>query len=425
MKRLTLLTAILLARPVAAQDIRYETDEQCGCDILYVDGIETTKETDSDGTVRYGFRREDGRVIVPNRYKYADTFHGAYCKVWLEDTLCGLIDTTGREILPCIYRAVQYPSENRIVIQYNNRLGYTDLSGNIVIPPQYYEATPFSEERAAVVLMIDEFTFRCTYIDTLGRQLFDPVFESALPYIDGYAPIRRYDRWGMIDRQGNEVLTTKYEYLSTADHGTFFAGDEFGMALFDYSFLPLTPFHYKPSTLTFDNRIGVERNGKYGFLDPSGREAIPCIYDETSPFRLGRAMVRIGEHYGIIDTAGNYILPLEYESRVNSRNKYTYHDSLALVEKNGRLGYVDLDGNLAIPMHFSDAFPFREGLAAVMFNNLWGYIDTRGDIYLPFIFNIASPFEYGRAEIIFDGQIRYIDRKGRCVKNCGNIVAFR
>ena len=274
-------------------------------------------------------------------------------------------------------------------------------------------------------IVFDEFTVLCTYIDTNGRQLFDAIYQNTMPYKDGYAPVYRYDRWGIIDRDGKEMLPNIYEHLSTADHGTFFAGDEYGMALFDYTFKPLTPFHYQPITTVSDRRIGVLRNDKYGFLDLRGKEAIPCIYDEIGRFHLGRAMVRLGDRYGIIDTTGTLVLPLQYQNSKKSAHLYTYHDSLALVEQNGHFGYVNLQGQLTIPFHFTAAFPFHEGLAPVQHNGRWGYIDTHGDIYLPFIFDIASPFEYGRAEIIYNGDIRYIDRSGRCVKNCGGIIAFR
>lgn len=420
-----LVSLVLLVSTAAAQDIRYETDEQCGCDIVYVDGIETTKETDSTGTTRYGFRREDGRIIVPNRYLYVDRFYGAYCRVWSDDSLAGLIDTNGREVVPCQYDAVDHPSEGRIAVVRGGLSGFTDLQGNLIIPARYANASSFSEGRASVAVILDSFTVLCTYIDTLGTPLFDPIYQSALPYRDGYAAVYRYDRWGMIDREGNQVLPNIYEQISTADHGIFFAGDEWGMTLFDYSFKPLTPQHYLPITTVSDRRIGVLRGDKYGFLDLKGHEAIPCIYDEIGRFHLGRAMVRLGDRYGIIDTTGTLILPLQYHNSKQKSGLYTYRDSLALVEQDGQYGYVDLQGRLAIPFHFNGAFPFSQGLASVRVGSHWGYIDTRGDIYLPFIFDIASPFEHGRAEIIFNGDIRYIDRQGRCVKNCGGIISFR
>lgn len=424
---------------VWGQKITYDTDTTCGCDIYYIDGIQTTRE----GNL-YGFKRSDGRVIVPNIFRYVDQFSNGYCRVWVDDPdyptqpnqdpplLAGLIDSTGRQVVPCLYDAVGLPSSNRIAVVKDNLTGYTDLSGDIVIPIQYYNASHFVQNRAAVGLIIDSFFTFYTFIDTLGRQLFPPVFQNAHPFTDGFAPVRRYDRWGIIDTLGNEIITIQHENLTIPDHYTLFAGDSLGMALYA---LPhgnnqtknnqLTPPYYFPATAVSENRIGVYRDGKQGFLNLQGDEIIPCIYDEIGLFSHGRAFVRKGDSCGIIDTLGNIILPLQYQDRTPKGMKYVYYDSLALVEQNGRLGFVDLQGNLAIPFYFQEAYNFSEGLAAVRKDGFWGYVDTHGDIFLPFIFDIASPFRYGRADVYFQGRYHAIDRKGRCVKNCNGIISFR
>ena len=88
----TISTIITIATilPIHAQNTRYETDSTCGCDILYVDGIQTTREGN-----RYGFKRDDGTVLAPNIYLHVGEFSNGYCRVWLEDSLCGLISASG------------------------------------------------------------------------------------------------------------------------------------------------------------------------------------------------------------------------------------------------------------------------------------------------------------------------------------------
>lgn len=436
MKHLFPTIACLLTLGVHAQEITYAVDTSCGCDILYVDGIQTTK----DGNL-YGFRRNDGTLIAPNIYRYVDQFSHGYCRVWVDDTtvvtppgvdpplLAGLIDSTGHQVVPCIYHAVDLPSSRRIAVIKDGLLGYTDLQGNIVIPLQYPDASSFVQNRAAVGVIVDSAFLFYTFIDTLGHQLFPPVYQNARPFLDGYAPVRRYDRWGIIDTLGQPVIPTVYEYLSTPDHGTLFAGDSAGMAFFNLSnpdrSRPLTDFVYHPITLLSQGRIGVSRNGKQGFIDPQGNEVIPCIYDEIGRFRQGRSLARIGDSCGIIDTLGRIILPLQYEDRTPKGMKYVYYDSLALVERHGRLGYVDLDGRLVVPLVLEEAYQFSEGLASVKKDGLWGYIDSNGDLFLPFIFDIAAPFRWGRADVYFNGRTLSIDHNGRCVKNCKGIISFR
>lgn len=416
----TLLILLMLVAPLRAQDVRYNYDEQCGCDILFVDGIETTR----DGK-RYGFRLEDGTQIVPNIYLYVDRFRDGYCKVMPEDTLCGLIDRTGATVVPCIYQDVAYPSDGRVLVTRGDKMGFTDLQGREVIPTTLRYAGSFSEGCAPVVVEADSGRWGCTFIDTMGRILFPPTFDNLQPFTCGYALVCREGKWGVMDHQGNIVLPIVYDQVSTAFDTLLFAGTARGMALFDKQMHQLTEPVYTTTRGISDDRILVERDGRQGFLDRTGREVIPCIYDEVGPFNLCRAVVRIGDRFGIIDTAGRIVLPIEYESKSPYGRKYTYHDSLALVEKDGRLGYVDLDGNLAIPFYFDNAYHFTEGLASVCRDGMWGYIDTHGDLFLPLVFDIALPFEWGRAEVIYQGIVRKMDRRGRCVKNCKGIIAWR
>ncbi|MBQ9417602.1 MAG: WG repeat-containing protein [Bacteroidales bacterium] len=417
---LVALAALLCPLAAAAQTVEYVDDEACGCELVFIDGIQTT----TDGTL-YGFRRADGTTIAPNRYAYVDHFHGDYCKVYLDRSHCGMIDREGNEIVPCLYSDLDYPAEGRILAISEGRMGHLNMRGEVVIPLQYRQAGNFSEGLAPVLIDLDSFSIACTFIDTNGQQVFPPIYQNVMPFCEGYAPVRRYDRWGLIDHTGREVLPTRYEEMTTPQNGHFFTGDSAHWALFDYSMQPLTPFVYDWTAAEADRRIPVRRNGKYGFLDPSGHEVIPCIYDLTGIFRLGRTMVKLADHYGIIDTTGRIILPIDYDDRTPTGMKYMYYDSLALVEKDGKLGFVDLEGHLSIPFYFEGAYHFSEGLACVKHKGAWGYIDTHGEVYIPFAFQYASPYEWGRAEVVYDGNVSHIDRRGKCVKNCKGIIAWR
>lgn len=416
------LTLMLLALPLAslAQEVKILEDEKCGCDIFLVDGIETTREGD-----RYGFRLEDGTVIVPNIYRFVGQFNQGYCKVQLDYDSVGLIDRTGRLIVPCIYSDVDLPSEGRILVVKNGLIGYTDLDGNEVIPPRFPKASSFSEGTASVYLYTDSLGTHCNYIDTMGRIIFPTDYNNVLPFTGGYAPVSINGLCGMIDHSGRVVLPIMYEMVTNISEGIFFAGTPGALALFDTRMEPITDFIYEEVTDPIEGRILVKRNEKYGFLDLKGNEVVPCIYDETGIFKSGRTLARLGNYYGIIDTNNRIILPIEYDNRTPKGMKYMYYDGLALVEKDGKLGYVDLDGNLAIPFYFEEAFQFSEGLAAARFNGLWGYVDTKGDIYMPFIFDAATPYNYGRAEVIYQGNVSKVNRKGKCVRNCKGIIAWR
>lgn len=60
--------------------------------------------------------------------------------------------------------------------------------------------------------------------------------------------------------------------------------------------------------------IKIRHNGKYGFCSRYGDYAVPCVYDYAGQFEDGLCVVGISERFGIIDTAGSTIVPLEHES---------------------------------------------------------------------------------------------------------------
>ncbi|MBP5536691.1 MAG: WG repeat-containing protein [Bacteroidales bacterium] len=421
---LILLLSLLSAMTLRAQgdhDIQVIDDEACGCELYFIDGIQTTQQ---DG--RFGFKRADGTVIVPNKYMFVDKFHGNYCIVYTDYYQTGIIDRTGREIAPCIYQDITYPSEGLIRVQRDGFFGYLDTTGRTVIESQYYSASGFFDGLAAVAVSPDSGeTLVFGFIDTAARWVIQPRFQYAMPFTEGRAVVKEYDRYGMIDRTGREVLPIKYDYVSMLENGRFFALDPAldRLALFSKK-KALTKFVYQDVLGYSEGLYLVVRDSLYGFIDDRGREVIPCIYSSATPMKDGFAHVSIRGRNGIIDRRGHVLLPLEYDDSGFRSEAYVFYEGLALVEKDGRYGYVDTKGNVVIPIKYESGYKFTEGIAPVSLKGSWGYIDHQGNTAIPFVFVAASPFEYGRAEVVFRGEVYKINPQGKCLKNCHGVKFF-
>ncbi|HZR28187.1 MAG TPA: WG repeat-containing protein [Terriglobales bacterium] len=99
-----------------------------------------------------------------------------------------------------------------------------------------------------------------------------------------------------------------------------------------------------------------------------------------------------------------------------------FFDGLRIVtQKDGRCGYVDAAGKLAIPARFTYCGVFSEGLAGVQFNNRmgtnmnYGVIDRQGKIVIPARFQYVGEFVEGIAPARKDrrGKCGYIDHRGK------------
>ena len=416
MKHLILFSLCFFALTAlnAQEKVEYVDDEECGCELVFIDGIQTTQDGE-----RFGFKREDGTVIVPNKYLFVDYFHGPYCKVYLNYDSCGLINRNGEEIIPCIYTNVYYPTDDMIMVDSSNLFGFFDTLGHQRIPFLYRAASSFNEGLAVVAVDIDSNLVQYGYIDHDGNTVIAPQYDYAFPFFEGVAVVKQYERYGMINRQNKEVFPIKFEILTSMFEGRVFAGDDEGLAMYDNHFRQLTKPVYSALVGKTEGRILVMRDNKYGYLDENGKEVIPCQYDQAGLFKDDRAYVSQGGKWGIINSNGKAILPIEYDNSGYRAEAYIYHDSLALIEKDGRYGYCDMEGRPVIWPCFENAYQFTDGLAPVQLGR-WGYIDTKGDFFISPIFDMASPFEYGRSEVVYQGEIHKMNTKGRCVKNCNN-----
>ena len=417
-KTLLLLTFTLLLTPLlrAQEKVEYVDDEECGCELVFIDGIQTTQDGD-----HFGFKREDGTIIVPNKYLFVDHFHGNYCKVYMNYDSCGLINREGEEVIPCIYHDVAYPTDGMIMVTTpeDGLYGYYDTLGIQRIPCQYRAASSFNEGLAVVGVDIDSTLVQYGFIDHDGKMVIEPQYDYAFPFYEGFSVVKKYERYGMINRANREVFPIKFEILTSMFEGLLFAGDDEGLAMYNNRFQQLTEPVYTYLVGKTEGRILVMRDGKFGYLDSTGREVIPCQYDQAGLFDQARTYVSLNNKWGIIDTNGHTVLPIEYDNSGYRSEAYRYHDGLALIEKDKRYGYCDLEGRPVIWPCFENAYQFTDSLAPVKLG-MWGYINTKGDFFIPPIFDIASPFEYGRSEVVYMGEVHKMNTEGRCVKNCKN-----
>lgn len=88
---------------------------------------------------------------------------------------------------------------------------------------------------------------------------------------------------------------------------------------------------------------------------------------------------------------------------------------LALVEKDGKHGYVNKEGKVIVPLIYDEGMAFFEGKAGVMLNNKWGFIDSTGaEIVKPQYSEVYS-YNEGMAVVSKGDSWGFIDEKGNLV----------
>ena len=112
-------------------------------------------------------------------------------------------------------------------------------------------------------------------------------------------------KYGAIDKNNNEVVPFKYDYMGVFSDG--FAWVKIGdfYSYIDKTGKEITPFKYKRAGFFNEGLAFVSvkdnlGNLLYGFIDGTGKEIIPPVYSWAGDFENGEALVKLdGEHFYI------------------------------------------------------------------------------------------------------------------------------
>ncbi len=323
------------------------------------------------GDLKGFVRRITGEQVIPCQYDPFQYYYfkGDYCAVMHCDTDVAdgwiLIDRTGREIqLPenCYltghiatvedglipvwltvpedeeenYDENDWFEEDNDEEEWDEKslCGYIDLEGNLIIEPQYNWAYSFHEGRACVVVdqeyeqtavITSENEVVAVFPDSANRLGSSSQYNHGLLQLAHYTEDDDLAYIAFFNRSGEEVFRLEAENL-------YNALDPFsnGIALY----LTGTEDPYGGYT---DERCGIF-SIEGGILTPPVFATSESIaYRDFSEELLHLTEADSGK-VGFIDITGKWVIPPQYDSAASFR------DGLALVEKDGKLMYIDHSG---------------------------------------------------------------------------------
>ena len=231
-------------------------------------------------------------------------------------------------------------------------------------------------------------------------QVIPFLYDDVRSFSGGVAAASINDKWGIIDKAGNNVGVID-EQVSTREPVGFFNWDYYraqneseGLKLDSddnghqvaYFFIDkrtgkiiyvcskIRGFSEGMAAVCQSNefwdgfRIRRKSSARWGFIDRTGKEVIELKYNAAGDFHEGLAAVMIGGKWGYIDKTGEPIVSLKYS------DAQPFFEGAALIRLNGRYGFINKEGDKLVPIKYEDARSFSEGLAAVKLNGKWGFI---------------------------------------------------
>lgn len=272
--------------------------------------------------------------------------------------------------------------------------GYVNQAGQVVIPFKYRMADDFYAGVAQV-------SYR-----SLPKNDDDSPAEEAM----------------LIDKKGKEYrLSSEYGNIRSFTEGMAIVCNDSRMCQGKYGFIDTTGREICP--LKYDQvwefseglaavNVGASecQGGKWGFIDRTGKEVIPLIYDyvgmidsgyDLFGFQFGRAIVGIGEESFYIDKKGatTKIPPRKDSEPVDFG--YMNHENPIRIEENGKYGFRDEQGLIIVPPKYDWVSHFYQGITIlpVRLGGKQAYLNAAGKEITPFKYDDAREFYDGCAVV--------------------------
>ncbi len=334
----------------------------------------------------FGFVDEQGRVVMPPQFAYADGFYGNYASVKVvsevsSQFLEGLIDTDGQWVVYPDKSVLlsEYAGHGLYVVERNGKCGFLDVDTGFFSGYLYDGASDYSTSNLVLV----EIDGKDGYADRQTGEIRIPcIYDSGWllgTFEDGYATVASQDgETLLIDENGKEYR---------APDGTTIYGRRFS-----------------------DGLCVVEdkESGLFGYMDPEGNLVIPAVYRRAGEFIHGKAYVDPKDSYI------TYELDLEGNLRLEKRREYISEDMYCIAQGKDTLAVFGAEDELLFTLTVPNLFDITVSSADEV---MWYRVETNDKDY--FRYGLVSRQGEILTEPVFDRRfgegIEYMDfQEGLC-----------
>ena len=173
---------------------------------------------------------------------------------------------------------------------------------------------------------------------------------------------------------------------------------------------------YNPLNNQHINAILVRKNGKQGLIDSVGNEIVPAVYSDI--WKTAKSDSVEVNAWGVRFANSNVWVKLSpkyshcFHRSLDSRNLGIQDRFIAV--RNGKVGFVNRFDDEVIEAKYQHVWNFYNGRAAVQQNNKVGLIDLNGKVVVPIIYKGVTYFDKGVALAMpGNGKTIFIDTTGQ------------
>lgn len=338
---------------------------------------------DNCGITKWGLVNNEGQVLLPLEYEFINVYPNnmiafakdrtLFCLArWKSSSLITLdytnvsflmdrfikVKTASNLLLIDVNKDVEYRiscddiqfmrdgyDENYLMIKRNGKYGCIQLCGDTVkyVTDCLYDDIYRFQNEMACVRKGDFYGA----IDRHGKLIVSCVYLDEIRFDKyGYAEVfSRTKGLGIIDKKGNQFCGfncyDEFYYSEGAPWSRAVRGGKSYLLDKTNTVIGLYDNRYEFSYRRCDGLVAIMENGTYrfGFIDDSGKQTLPCKYDDIELIGNGLLACKLYNKFVLFNIRGKKLSGSEYE-KINQ-----FYGGYALAKKETGYGIIDKQGN--------------------------------------------------------------------------------
>ncbi|MDR0978483.1 MAG: WG repeat-containing protein [Lachnospiraceae bacterium] len=321
---------------------------------------------------KYGLINLSGELILTAEYDEITSLKGIENSLLLKkEGLVGLANTSGEIIINAEYKGVEsltdeYENGYR-VIKPDDKCGIISIAKTTVLEP-IYEAVNYIGSTEYYGVKKDGKTIVINKA-TLDEIVLDGV-DAVLNIYGDNIVVKKADKYGLMNKQGLEILTPIYDELVYMFEDYYIAKKDSKYGIINHLQEISVEFNY--------NYISYNKLGEFIMAEVS--EVETAIMNKEFTIKVSGIVsevneekaylrIRVGEDYKYY----NFNLEEKKNTEVLTQN------TLFLSKKDGKYGYTNKEGQIVVDYKYDDATEQNKyGYVSVQMNGKWGSLDQIG-----------------------------------------------
>lgn len=337
--------------------------------------------------------------LLPSKLDITNTFIKGMEGI-LDDDKWGFMDAQGQIVVQPQFDSIMPFFEGMAGVKKGGKWGFIDTSGLMVIQPVFDQVNSYKNKMTEVVV-----DGKMGVIDAHGLYVFQPVYDEIFAYTNNLAWIKdKNNYWNLINTYNQYVCNQSFDNIEWIKDGFLAEINDIGFTFVDTSGRT-AGIYFNLEKMLKNGYLYINYDGHFGIINKFGdfvvepRPEIGAIGDYAEDM----LWVEVSKKFGYIDINGKFVIEPQFDKPGNFEN------GLALVSKEGKWSFINQKGQNLYLCRSDDWRVNRDGTIWVMRNNLWGLIDSFGRIIVyPQFYDVYNTDEDAISFVVKGAESQYV-----------------